>query len=206
MTPPVACVLPELLVATHNAGKLREIRRALEGLVGVLRSQAELPGAPPPAEETGETYRENALLKARALSEATGLPAMADDSGLEVEALEGRPGVHSSRYGSSDRDRIERLLAELARMPAGTNRRARFVCHVALVRPGAEPVFFTGICTGSILAGPRGENGFGFDPVFLADGPGRTMAELTLDEKNRISHRARALAALRDWLAGQFAR
>jgi XTP/dITP diphosphohydrolase len=196
-------MLPELLVATHNAGKVREIRQALGNWVGELRMQAEVPGAPPPAEETGATYRENALLKASALAQATGLPSMADDSGLEVEALGGRPGVHSSRYGSGDAGRIARLLAELSELPGSPARRARFVCTVALVLPGQAPVYFEGTVGGTILETPRGDNGFGFDPVFLVEGLDQTMAELPLEHKNRISHRARALQALREWLQSQ---
>ncbi len=196
-------MLPELLVATHNAGKVREIRQELGETVARLRMQAEVPGAPPPAEETGATYRENALLKANALALATGLPSMADDSGLEVTALGGRPGVHSSRYGSGDADRIARLLSELSSVAGVPARAARFVCTVALVLPGREPVFFEGTVGGTILETPRGSNGFGFDPVFLVEGLDRTMAELPLEHKNRISHRARALQALREWLAAE---
>lgn len=194
-------MLPELLVATHNAGKVREIRQALGETVVRLRMQAEVPGAPPPAEETGATYRENALLKANALALATGLPSMADDSGLEVAALGGRPGVHSSRYGSHDAERIARLLSELSSVAGAPARAARFVCTVALVLPGRKPVFFEGTVGGTILETSRGSNGFGFDPVFLVEGLDRTMAELPLEQKNRISHRARALSAMRAWLA-----
>ncbi|MBI3893922.1 MAG: RdgB/HAM1 family non-canonical purine NTP pyrophosphatase [Candidatus Wallbacteria bacterium] len=189
-----------LLVATHNAGKLREIREVLGGWVGELRAQTQVPDAPPPADETADTYQGNALLKAEALHAATGLPTMADDSGLEVAALGGRPGLHSSRYGTSDGDRIRRLLEELAGVPE-PDRGARFVCVVALALPGGARHFFEGVCPGSILTAPRGAGGFGFDPVFLVEGLDRSMAELPIGRKNQLSHRARALAALRDWMA-----
>ncbi|MBI2945143.1 MAG: RdgB/HAM1 family non-canonical purine NTP pyrophosphatase [Candidatus Wallbacteria bacterium] len=191
--------MERLLVATHNAGKLREIAEALRGHVGEVVGQGEVEGAPGPTEEAADSYRGNALLKAMALHRATGQATMADDSGLEVEALGGRPGLHSSRYGGTDGGRISRLLEEL-RGVAWERRGARFVCTIALVLPDGEQRFFEGVCAGRILESQRGTGGFGFDPVFLVDESGRAMAELTIEEKNRVSHRARALSSMRDWL------
>ncbi|MBI4867276.1 MAG: RdgB/HAM1 family non-canonical purine NTP pyrophosphatase [Candidatus Wallbacteria bacterium] len=191
--------MDRLLVATHNAGKLREIAEALRGHVGQVVGQGEVAGAPGPAEESADSYRGNALLKARALHRVSGQATMADDSGLEVEALGGRPGLHSSRYGETDGGRISRLLEELHGVES-ERRGARFVCTIALVLPDGEQHFFEGVCAGRILESPRGTGGFGFDPVFLVEESGRAMAELSIEEKNRVSHRARALSSMRDWL------
>lgn len=188
-----------LLVATHNAGKTREVREFLRGIVKTVLTQDEAAPGLPEAEETGETYAENALLKACPLFEATGLPTFGDDSGLEVDALGGLPGVHSKRFAPTNDDRIRKLLSALDARPAEP-RTARFRCTIALLVPGSEPVLLEGVCEGEIIRTARGTGGFGYDPVFLPAGSSRTMAELTTAEKNRISHRARALEKLRDWL------
>jgi XTP/dITP diphosphohydrolase len=187
-----------LVVATRNRGKLREIVPLLAGLDIELRTIDELA---PDAElrEDGATFEENALAKARQAAQATGLPAIADDSGLEVDALGGAPGVYSARYAglpSDDARNNAQLIAALAALPAGPHA-GRFRCVAAFVDPlrGFELVR-SGSCEGQILPVPRGEGGFGYDPLFLLPGLGRTMAELSVEEKNRLSHRAAAFAAL----------
>ena len=185
------------IVATKNAGKLAEMRALLGDLPLALRSLADLPRIELPPE--GDDYAANAVAKARAVALATGLPALGDDSGLEVDALGGRPGVHSARYGGSGRDdaaRVALLLHELASVPEA-QRSARFVCVVALVTPEGESVTARGSCEGRILAAPRGAGGFGYDPIFAPEGRDVSLAELPADEKNRLSHRGRAVAALR---------
>lgn len=187
-----------VVVATTNPGKLAEIRRLLAALDLELIAQAEL--GIPPADEPAPTFVENALAKARAAARACGLPALADDSGLEVDALGGEPGVHSARYAgarASDAVNVEKLLGALADTPARL-RRARFRC-VAVYLPHARhpaPLVADGVWEGEIAAEPRGANGFGYDPVFYLPALGRTAAELDPREKDRTSHRARAFAAL----------
>jgi XTP/dITP diphosphohydrolase len=160
-------------------------------------------------EETGETFRDNAILKANAFARSAGLPALADDSGLEVDALGGAPGVRSARYagpGASDADRIALLLRNLAHVPAA-QRQARFRCTMALATPEGLVGTVDGTCEGEIAFAPRGSNGFGYDPVFLLPHLGRTMAELRDEEKHAISHRGRAgraaLELIERWLAGR---
>ncbi|MBP7865684.1 MAG: RdgB/HAM1 family non-canonical purine NTP pyrophosphatase [Acidobacteria bacterium] len=190
-----------LLVASKNPGKVREIREIL-ALPGVsLLSLADVPGLPD-CEEPGDTFAANARVKSEFYSHLTGLPTLGDDSGLEVDALGGAPGVRSARYagpGASDADRITKLLAELAARP-GAARTARFVCAVSLAEGGRELFAARGTCEGVITESPRGGNGFGYDPVFQADGTGLTYAELPDADKNALSHRGRALARLRDYL------
>lgn len=191
-----------LLLATRNLGKVKEIARILENAGWSFCSLREFQNVESP-EETGETYADNAIAKARFYSATTGLIALADDSGLEVEALAGAPGVFSARYAgenASDADRRERLLAELAN--TGENdRRARFVCVVAIARPdGAVLNVSEGFCEGTITFAPRGKGGFGYDPLFVPDGYEQTFAELPQTVKNRISHRARALFKTREFL------
>jgi XTP/dITP diphosphohydrolase len=184
------------IVATKNSGKLAEMRTLLGDLPLALRGLADLPRIELPPE--GDDYAANAVAKARAVARATGLPALGDDSGLEVDALGGRPGVHSARYGGPGRDdaaRVALLLHELASVPEA-QRSARFVCVVAIVTPDGDSVVASGSCEGRILAAPRGEGGFGYDPVFAAEGRNVSLAELAADEKNRLSHRGRAVAAL----------
>lgn len=193
----------EIIVATRNSGKLREIRRVLD-LPGLhLRTFEEFEEFPEP-EETGSTFEENALIKARAILELYQRPGLADDSGLLVDRLGGRPGVHSSRYagpeGNSEHN-MDRLLEELDGVPR-SERTARFSCVMALIIPGGGTHLTHGECEGAILEERRGKGGFGYDPIFLPAGFDRSMAELTLDEKNSISHRGKALLAMREVLAG----
>ncbi len=150
--------------------------------------------------EEGDDYEANAVAKARAIADAVGRPALADDSGIEVTALGGRPGPRSARFGGGDLDdagRVEKLLADLA-ASGERDRSARFVCVAALAFPGGEVITARGECPGRILDVPQGGGGFGYDPIFEVEGGGRSMAELPPTEKNRISHRARALRSLRD--------
>ncbi len=190
----------ELVIATRNPGKLREVTAILAELGSAvrLRSLAAFPNVPE-VPETGRTFEENAIQKARAVALATGLPALADDSGLEVDALGGAPGAHSRRAageGASDPDRIAWLLRRLEGVPP-EQRAARFHSVVALAVPAPDGTVqvetFHGTVEGRILDTPRGTGGFGYDPVFLVVELGRSMAELSLEEKNCISHRARAL-------------
>ncbi|RKG75880.1 RdgB/HAM1 family non-canonical purine NTP pyrophosphatase [Corallococcus exercitus] len=193
---------PKLLFATGNAGKLRELRALVGDAVEVV-SLKDLPPVPEPVED-GATFEENAVKKAREYSLATGLPALADDSGLCVDALGGRPGVLSARYApGSDKDRYEKLLQELADVP-DEKRTASFRCALALVTgKGDEPRVEVGRCEGVILRAPKGTNGFGYDPVFQVKGEGgRSMAELAPEEKSRVSHRARAFQLMRRHLLG----
>jgi XTP/dITP diphosphohydrolase len=194
--------LPKLLVATNNPGKIREY----EELLSDLPLQLTFPrreGLTLEVEESGQTFEENARLKAQEFARASGLLTLADDSGLEVDALDGAPGVRSARYAgadASDVDRYRKLLAALAGVPASA-RSARFRCVVALALPGGELHTWHGTCEGTIGFAPKGEHGFGYDPIFVVEGQeGHTMAELPPDLKNQISHRARALMAARPHL------
>ena len=191
-----------LLLGTRNPGKVKEIRTILEGSGWSFSSLLEFAEVGPAAEDFA-TYAENAIAKARFYAAATGLPALADDSGLEVAALGGAPGVYSARYageGASDADRRALLLSELAKVNS-RDRRARFVAAVAIVRPDGEVLNVSeGVCEGTIIFEPRGSGGFGYDPLFVPDGYNQTFAELPDEVKNRISHRARALMQTRDSL------
>ena len=185
-----------IVIATRNAGKLREFRRLLKSAGWDVPGLDALPAAVDP-EETGATFAENARIKALAYSDQTGWPVLADDSGLEVFALGGRPGVHSARYagrGAGDEDRVRKLLEEL-RDPA-IARDARFVCALALAQRGRVEIEVEGECRGVIAPEPSGYNGFGYDPIFLVPALRRTFAELPGHEKDRLSHRARAVEEL----------
>lgn len=191
--------MTKLLIATNNLGKVREYEVLLQGLPDVQITFPSQEGLALEVPETGETFAENACLKALAYAGASGLPTLADDSGLEVDALDGAPGVRSARYsgpGASDADRYHKLLAELAGVPPA-QRSARFRCVVALALLGDEVYTAEGTCEGEIGLTPRGKFGFGYDPVFVVEGQGgRTMAELAPEIKNHISHRARAVQAM----------
>lgn len=187
----------KFVVATFNPDKRRELEQLLQRPGMTLVSLAEVPGALAP-EETGETLEDNARLKARAALALTGLPAIADDTGLEVEALGGRPGVRSARFAGENaryEDNVRRLLRELEGLPAGArNARFRTVC-VACFPDGSE-VIAEGVLEGRITTEPRGTHGFGYDPVFEVPTDGRTLAEMGPDGKQSLSHRARAVLAL----------
>lgn len=188
----------KLLIATNNSGKIREFRALLSELAGAVVVTPDEIGLRLSPREAGQGYAENALIKARAFHRASGgMVCLADDSGLEVDALDGAPGVYSARYtgqtSSSDADRRRYLLAQLAGAPRP--RQARFVCCLALVAAGVSEQIWRGECHGEIIEIERGTNGFGYDPIFLFSEQGLTMAELDSEEKNRISHRARAVQA-----------
>jgi XTP/dITP diphosphohydrolase len=213
---------PKLLLASNNQGKIREYKSLLRGIPFALVTPAGL-GITAKVEEAGGTFEANASLKAIDMARQSGLLALADDSGLEVDALGGKPGPLSHRFagaGASDLDRINFLLSKLKDIPA-QNRVARFRCVIAVAAPsnlslqGVLPEsegrrsnltrspsvkLFSGECRGVIIDGPKGTHGFGYDPIFYISELGKTMAELTLEEKNKISHRARAAEKARDYL------
>ncbi len=190
-----------LLIATTNEGKVAELKRLLEGLDLELSSLDQLEETPPPVEETGQTFAENALLKARYYFERTGIPTLADDSGLEVDALGGRPGIHSARYGGQGLSVAERnslLLDEMSGVPT-EDRGARFVCVLALANRTMVKTF-DGYCEGEIAQTSIGTDGFGYDPVFIITGTGQSFGTMSSAEKNRLSHRGKALEKLRKFL------
>ena len=192
--------VPRVLVATGNPGKLRELRALLAGLPVKLVGLADVGlGPPPEVEETGVTFLANALLKASAYAAWSGLATVADDSGLEVDALGGAPGVRSARYAgpnATDKANLDKLLAELAGVPPG-RRTARFRCAAALVDPGLGTWHAEAAWEGRLLDAPRGAGGFGYDPVFVPDGWTRTSAEVDASTKDAASHRGQAFRALR---------
>lgn len=191
----------QLVVATRNRGKIVEINALLTGLVDQVCSAADYADFPETVED-GATFEENALKKAREAACFTGLPALADDSGLVVDALNGRPGVFSARYAGEEADDAAnnaRLLEECRDIP-DNRRQAAFVCVLAYVTPTGVEELFTGRISGRILSSARGGGGFGYDPLFLVDGFERSMAELELTEKNGVSHRAQAFIKFRDYL------
>lgn len=197
--------MKEILIGTDNRHKTEEILRLLKGLPVSIRDLNDFPKVAP-AEENGKTLLENSLKKAKTYGGATGLPTLADDTGLEVEALNGEPGVYSARYAGehcSYSDNCEKLLKALGN---GSNRRACFKTVIALFEPGTGKVLTTeGKLEGEIAREPRGKNGFGYDPVFYVPDLGKTLAELELAEKNKVSHRARAVKAMADILKRELA-
>ena len=190
-----------IVAATGNQHKLEEYARLLADQDIEVKSLNDYPNYPEP-EENGSSFKENASIKAAAASKYCAVPAFADDSGLEVEALDGRPGIYSSRYAPTDAERIAKLLKELE---GKENRRARFVCVIAIAFNGEVIETFEGEVTGTILLEPRGENGFGYDPVFQPDGFDKSFAELTGEGKNRISHRANAYAKALEFIEDELA-
>ncbi|MBN1901658.1 RdgB/HAM1 family non-canonical purine NTP pyrophosphatase [Candidatus Sumerlaeota bacterium] len=192
----------EIVLATHNAHKIGELIALFQTSPFALKSLDDYPPFDPGLED-GSTFEENALIKARKAAGHLSLPCLADDSGLEVDALNGKPGIHSARYASSNPERIERLLEELKNI-SPEKRSARFVCAMAIVRPDGAALIKTAYCYGYIAENPTGVNGFGYDPVFFIPELGKTMAELPLEAKNLISHRANAarliLPLLTDWI------
>ena len=189
---------PKLVIATRNTGKLNEIKEILAPLDWEILSLQDFPGIPETIED-GATFAENAAKKAREVARQTGRLSIADDSGLVVDALQGRPGVFSSRYGgetATDEERVQKLLAEMAGIPMG-QRQAAFLCTIAVATPNGEVEVLEGECRGLIAFAPRGEHGFGYDPIFFLPELGKTMAEIDPEVKNRISHRARALEKLK---------
>lgn len=186
-----------VIAATKNKGKIREMQ-AILGEVGITVVSQGDAGIDVDVEENGATFEENALIKARAIAKAADKTVIADDSGLCVDCLDGRPGIYSARYageGATDEDRINKLLNEMA---DSDNRNAKFVCAVAMVYPDGRELVAHGEVFGKIISEPRGENGFGYDPVFMPDELDKTFAQASDEEKNNISHRKRALMSLRE--------
>jgi XTP/dITP diphosphohydrolase len=191
----------KIVIASRNKKKIEELKRILEGLNIKLLSIDDFPHLEEVVED-GRTFEENALKKAKYVCDETGLPALADDSGLEVEALEGKPGVRSARYAgenATDEDNIKKLLMEMERI-SNDNRRARFVCCIALVLPKGDEKIFWGYVNGMITTQPRGNLGFGYDPIFIPEGYTLTFAEMLPEEKDKISHRKKTLDKLKAYL------
>lgn len=189
----------KFVLATHNPGKLKEMSAILSGLGVEVVSPADL-GIDLEVEETGTTFAENAMLKAKAICAAANLPAIADDSGLCVDALNGGPGVYSARYGGEGLDDRGRTALLLQNMRGQTTRAAHFACAIACAFPNGDTLTAEGRCDGAIAFAPMGEGGFGYDPVFLVPEKAKTFSQLTAEEKNAISHRGRALAAFAEKL------
>ncbi|KKB43380.1 XTP/dITP diphosphatase [Bacillus thermotolerans] len=197
-----------VIIATKNKGKASEFAAIFSEYGIETKTLLDYPSLPD-VEETGETFEENAVLKAEAISKQTGTLVIADDSGLVVDALSGRPGVYSARYAGEQKDdeaNIQKVLTELKGVP-DEKRTARFYCALAVAMPGKETVTVFGTCEGRIIASKRGTNGFGYDPIFFVDDLNKTLAELKSDEKNSISHRGEAIkklkAVLPDLLGGK---
>ena len=196
----------KVVLASKNAHKLQELQDILsaQGVEVILESAA---GVDVEVKETGTTFEENSLLKARAVMEASGLPAIADDSGLMVDALNGAPGVYSARYGGPGLDDVGRYRLLLENMRGVLDRKCRFVSAITLCMPSGDIVTARGECPGTLAYAPQGENGFGYDPIFFVPEKKKTFAQLTAEEKNAISHRGRALQLFQEklsaYLAGQ---
>ncbi|MDN4527046.1 XTP/dITP diphosphatase [Fictibacillus fluitans] len=189
----------KVLIATKNAGKAKEFQFMFAEMGIEVSSLLDVKDAPE-VEETGTTFAENARLKAEEIANLYELPVISDDSGLVIDALGGRPGVFSARYAGIEKDdnkNMDKVLNEMRSVP-DEERMARFVCALAVARPGKETVIVEGHCEGSIAYKKTGSHGFGYDPIFIVKGTSNTMAELTKEEKNKISHRAKALAKLKD--------
>lgn len=192
--------MKKILIGTTNEGKVNDFKQLLENEQIQVLSLRDLDNAID-VEETGTTFAENAILKAETLSRYYNQIVIADDSGLEIEALNGKPGVYSARYAGehkSDEDNINKVLSEMEGIPFH-NRKAAFVCVLALAVPGQETKIFEGKCDGYITEKPKGNNGFGYDPIFYVPEKEKTMAELSLEEKNELSHRKRAIDKLKEY-------
>ena len=185
----------KIVLATSNEHKVKEINAIVDG----KNIEFVLPEGEFDPIEDGETFEENSYIKARCAWELTKTWVLADDSGLCIDALDGKPGIYSARYAETPQKRIDRVLKE---MKGKTNRKARFNCSMTLLNPNGEKVFsYMGVCEGEIVEKQRGINGFGYDPIFLVDGLSKTMAELSEEEKNQLSHRAKALSKVLDYIA-----
>jgi XTP/dITP diphosphohydrolase len=191
--------MKEIVIATKNPHKVTEMTNLLEPLGFEVKTLYDYPKLGP-IDETGETFQENALIKAKTLSDITGKAVISDDSGLEVEALDGAPGVYSARFAGENVSYDENNRMLLKKMKRKTDRSARFVTTICYYQPGETPVFFTGTLNGKIAKDYKGLNGFGYDPLFIVKGTDKHLAEYSLVEKNEISHRAKALRKLIDYL------
>ncbi|MFD1850127.1 XTP/dITP diphosphatase [Oceanobacillus bengalensis] len=190
--------MKEIVIATKNKGKAREFKTFFAKGNIVAKSLLEMERFTPDIEETGKTFEENAALKAEGISRYLDIPVLADDSGLIIDALDGRPGVYSARYAGEDKDdkaNMAKVLEELKNTPMD-KRTARFICMLAIAIPGKETLFRTGYCEGRIAFEEMGVNGFGYDPIFIPEGYSKTLAELLPEEKNQISHRKNAIDQL----------
>ena len=194
-------MIKTVIIATSNKGKLIEIKEILKGIPFQIKSLPEL-DFKIEIDETGKTFKENALIKAKTVGEKTNLLTLGEDSGLEVDYLYGKPGIYSARYiPGTDQDRVNKVLEELKRVPR-EKRTARFICVAALYDPRTQKTeFFEGVSTGVITQKPAGENGFGYDPIFYNLDLKKTNGEASLEEKNLVSHRARALKKVKDFLS-----
>ncbi|WP_163970155.1 XTP/dITP diphosphatase [Oceanobacillus halotolerans] len=194
--------MKEMIIATKNNGKAKEFKEFFDTYHIKARSLLDLAEPVEDIEETGNTFEENAALKAEQIAKQLNLPVIGDDSGLEIDALDGRPGIYSARYAGeqkSDQANMEKVLEELKGVPK-KDRSARFICVLAVAIPGKVTIFKKGFCEGEIAIEPRGENGFGYDPIFIPKNYNQTMAELDPVEKNNISHRHDAFKQLEVWL------
>lgn len=187
--------MKEFIIATKNKGKVEEFRTMFGKKGFLVKSLLDYPELPE-VEETGKTFAENAVLKAETISQMIHKPVIADDSGLAVDALGGEPGVYSARYAGMEKDDRKNIEKVLKKMEGVKNRKARFVCVLALAVPGEKTVTVEGVCEGEIAMKPIGSNGFGYDPIFFLTDKGKTMAQLEKSEKNEISHRGKALKKL----------
>lgn len=192
----------EIIIATKNKGKVDEFKHIFKNYDIEATSLLDLSIDTPEVEETGETFKENAQLKAEGICSYLKKPVIADDSGLVIDALNGKPGIHSARYAGdakNDHENIKKVLKELEHISM-EDRTARFVCVLAIARPGHQTIFQTGNCEGTISFSVEGKNGFGYDPIFIPTGYTKTMAQLTDEEKNQISHRRNAIQQMEKWL------
>lgn len=194
--------MKEIIIATKNKGKVKDFELLFNKYDITVKSLLDLSTDIEDIEETGTTFEENAAIKAETICQMLNIPVIADDSGIEIDALNGAPGVYSARYAGTDKDdeaNNQKVLAQLKDIPS-SNRTARFVCVLAIAVPTKATVFKRGECEGTIGLEPLGENGFGYDPLFYPLGYDKTMAQMTPEEKNKISHRKKALVQLEDWL------
>ncbi|HLR71723.1 MAG TPA: XTP/dITP diphosphatase [Pseudogracilibacillus sp.] len=194
--------MKEIIIASKNKGKINEFQQLLKNYGINVKSLLDFAKELPHVEETGATFQENAALKAETIADKLHTSVLADDSGLVVDVLDGKPGVFSARYAgepTNDLRNYEKVLREMNKI-SNKARTARFICVLALAIPGEKTIFKEGICEGKIATKPLGTNGFGYDPIFVPDGYSETMAQLEESEKNKISHRYRALVQLKNWL------
>lgn len=197
--------MEEVIIATKNSGKAKEFERIFNAKGIRVKTLLDFPEIEE-VEETGTTFEENAVIKAEAIANRLNRMVIADDSGLEIDALEGRPGVYSARYAGTEKNddaNIDKVLEELELVPE-TERTARFRCVLAVARPGKKTLTFAGVCEGKILGERRGNNGFGYDPIFFVEEEGKAMAELASEQKNQMSHRAKAIKKLEENLPTDF--
>lgn len=198
--------MKELIVATKNEGKVREFRELFSAYDIEVKSLLEFAEEINDIEETGSTFSENATIKAEAIAAQYNIAVIADDSGLEIDALNGAPGIYSARYAGDDKDdakNLNKVMNELQGVPM-EERTARFICAIAVARPGKDTFVKHGVCEGRIALEPIGTNGFGYDPIFIPENSERTMAQHTSEQKNSISHRHRAILKLEEWLNQHF--